>query len=112
MASLNGRALAVLLFLFFTGITSFIKGLGWLKEKRLIEDIPTSEIRSIAMGLVEIYGQVIAIKSKVLKSPLSNNDCVYYSFKIEELRREGKSSRWVTIKSGTAENNFLVKDQT
>ena len=112
MASLDIRILGLLVFGLFFGVTSFFKGLKWIKEKREIEDIPTSEIRSIAMGLVEIYGEVVPIKGKILKSPLSNNDCVYFKFTIEEERGSGKNRHWEVIKRGNAEENFLVRDQT
>src|SRR5437867_12031741 len=112
MASLDGRILGALFVGFIFGIISFFKGLSSMKERREIEDIPTSEIRSIAMGLVEIYGEVIPLKQKMLKSPLSDHDCVYYKFTIEELRQQGKHSQWVTVRKGEAENNFFVKDQT
>ena len=61
---------------FFAGLFLFWKGFSWLKQKRLIENIPTSKIRSIAMGLVEIYGEVVPTQEKILKSPFTNKDCV------------------------------------
>ena len=39
-----------------------------LREKRLIENILTSKIRSIAMGLVEIFGEVVPTEEKILKA--------------------------------------------
>ena len=64
------------------------------------------------MGLVEIFGNVIPGKGKILKSPLSNSDCVYYNYKIEEYRRSGKSSHWVTRKHGKESVPFYLKDST
>ncbi|MBS3122223.1 hypothetical protein J4434_05060 [Candidatus Woesearchaeota archaeon] len=93
------------------GIFLFIKGFFWLKKKRLIENIPTSKIRSIAMGLVEVYGEVVPWKG-VLKSPFSNKECVYYKFSIQEHRRTGKHSSWVTVKTGEAGMRFYLKDNT
>ena len=49
---------------FVAGLVFFLKGFGWLKRKRLIENIPTSTIRSLAMGLVEIYGAVVPAKKR------------------------------------------------
>jgi hypothetical protein len=80
--------------------------------KRLIENTPTSKIRSIAMGLVEIYGEVEILKDNILKSPFSNNDCVYYKYTVKELRQSGKSSSWVTIKKGEEKKFFYLKDKT
>jgi hypothetical protein len=93
------------------GLYSFMQGFKWLKRKRLIEDIPTSKIRSIAMGLVEVFGEVVPAK-RILKSPFSNNDCVYYKYTIEEYRTSGKSSRWIIVDDGEEGTYFHLKDDT
>lgn len=100
------------IFLITTGIVILIWGLISFKMKRLIENTPTSKIRSIAMGLVEIYGEVDPLKDNILKSPFSKNDCVYYKYSVEELRQSGKSASWVTIKKGEEKKLFYLKDET
>lgn len=45
-------------------------------------------------------------------SPLSQTPCVYYSYKIEERRRSGKKTRWVTIKKGSSSEPFSLDDGT
>lgn len=112
MADSDGRLFVYSIIGFFVGIYLFFKGFIWLKQKRLIENTPTSKIRSIAMGLVEIYGSAILIKNKVLKSPLTNNDCVYYKYTVEEYRKSGKNSYWATIKSGNESTLFYLQDDT
>ncbi|MBI2675021.1 MAG: hypothetical protein HYX24_01075 [Candidatus Aenigmarchaeota archaeon] len=97
---------------FFAGLYFFYKGFGWLNRKRLIENTPTSKIRSIAMGLVEVYGEALPAFGKILKSPLSAKDCVYYKYKIEEYRRAGKHSTWVTVKEGAEGIPFFLRDET
>jgi len=97
---------------FATGVFLFWEGIKLLKQKRLIENIPTSKIRSLAMGLVEIYGEVVPAYEELLKSPFSNKDCVYYSYIIEEYRSSGKSSSWVTVDAGRKEQPFYLKDNT
>jgi len=94
------------------GIYSLLEGFKWFKRKRLIEDIPTSKVRSIHMGLVEIFGEAMPARNKILKSPITNNDCVYYRYTVEELRRTGRSSRWVTIESESYKTYFYLKDDT
>ena len=98
--------------LFFWGLILFVWGLISFRKKRLIENIPTSKIRSIAMGLVEIYGEVVPERGNILKSPFSQNDCVYYKYKIEELRSTGKSTYWATIKKDWDYHTFYLKDDT
>jgi len=73
---------------------------------------PTSKIRSLAMGLVEIYGQALAPQGNNLKSPFSNKDCVYYKYTVEEYRQQGKHKRWVTVLSGDKIRPFYVRDET
>jgi hypothetical protein len=90
----------------------FSIGFYFFKKKQLIADIPTSKIRSIAMGLVEIFGKVIPIKKRLLKSPFTEKECVYYQFTIEEYRSSGKNSHWVTIKKGEQRDLFYLKDDT
>ncbi|MFH1770987.1 MAG: hypothetical protein ABH828_05545 [archaeon] len=83
-----------------------------MKQKQMIENIPTSKIRSIAMGLVEIKGIAEPFRKKLLKSPFSEKDCVYYRYTVEEYRSSGKNSRWVTIASGQSNDFFNLTDDT
>jgi len=105
-------AIAFLLAFFTLGGSFIIWGLLNYKWKRLIENIPTSKIRSIAMGLVEIFGNVVSKDESLLKSPFTQNPCVYYKYKIEELRSSGKSTHWVTIKKGEENRLFFLQDDT
>ncbi len=98
--------------LFLLGIGFFWLGYSKFRLKRLIEDMPTSKMRSIAMGMVEVNGEAVPIKGRALKSPFSGNDCVYYRYSIEEYRHSGKHSRWVTISSGSERTPFFLKDDT
>lgn len=88
------------------------KGFFWLKQKQMIENIPTSKIRSIAMGLVEIAGEVIPAYKVMLKSPLSQKDCVYYTYSVQEYRSSGKHSYWATLRHGSESQVFFLKDDT
>lgn len=100
------------LFLTLVGSVLFIVGVYFQRKKRLIADTPTSKIRSLAMGLVEIFGQVIPVKNNIFKSPFTDNDCVYYRYTIEEYKSSGKNSHWVTIKKEEQKTLFYLKDET
>lgn len=94
------------------GFVLFFVGMYFQKRRRLIADTPTSKIRSLAMGLVEIFGQVIPRENEVFKSPFTDNDCVYYRYTIEEYKSSGKNSHWVTIKKEEQRTLFYLKDET
>ena len=86
---------------------------GWMvyQRKRLIESIPTSTIRSLALGLVEISGQAQP-EGSLLSAPFSGLPCVFYSYAVEERVASGKNARWETIAKGTSEQPFFVSDTT
>jgi hypothetical protein len=101
-----------MILLFIGGAVSFGFGFHFFRIKRLIENLPTSKIRSLAIGLVEIAGEVVPREKKLLRSPISGKDCVYYTYRVEELRSSGKSSHWQTLKSGIESYPFYLKDET
>ena len=86
---------------------------GWVvhQRKRLIESIPTSTIRSLALGLVEISGRAQPEES-LLSTPFSGLPCVFYSYAVEEQVSSDKNTRWETIAKGTSEQPFYVSDAT
>jgi hypothetical protein len=104
------------------GLFLSIMGFSLLRRKRLIENTPTSKIRSLAIGLVEIYGKVMPEKSnkkseeQILIAPFSGKKCVYYNVEIEEYRRvktkEGYEDKWVVVHSSESRIPFCVKDET
>lgn len=105
--------IVLLLIALIIGIIIYILAFHFLKIKHLIQNTPTSKIRSIAMGFAEVCGKVIPIeKNGVFLSPFSNQNCVYYKYKIEEFRSTGKSSSWVTIKKDVRKNMFYIQDET
>ena len=102
----------------FTLIGGFVFFLGFYKWRkyRIIRDTPTSKIRSMAMGVVEIHGSVEA--DQLIKTPFSKTECVYYKWEIKEYRRSssssGKSSsnKWVGVGSGEQSVPFFARDET
>lgn len=83
----------------------------YLKRARLIEDTPTSRIRSAAQGYVELIGGVSAGEAGALTAPLSGTSCVWFDYKIERYR-QGKHGHWYTIEQGTSEQWFQIDDRT
>jgi len=82
------------------------KGLGLWREKREIQNRPTSKIRSVAMGDAELFGTVKPLQT--VKAPFSGKDCVYCAWRVE---RRVKND-WRTAESGELHNFFIIDDGT
>lgn len=83
------------------------------RRARLIEDTPTSRIRSAPQGYVELSGFARAdaeADESTLLAPLTRIPCVWYRYRIERYERGGKNSRWNTIESGSSERWFALDD--
>jgi hypothetical protein len=59
------------------GLYMFFRGFGLLRRKLLIESVPSSTVRSAALGLVEVSGTATGPYSII--SPLSKTECYFYS---------------------------------
>ncbi len=94
------------------GMYLFYKGFRWWEEKKLIENTPTSKVRSLAMGFVEVYGKVAPFRGKLLSAPFSKKPCVWCRWTVEEYKSRGKSSHWDVIQKGTLGDYFLLNDGT
>lgn len=90
----------------------FVKGIQSLQKKRVIQNIPTSKVRSLAMGLVEVFGIVCKDNKPIFHAPFSDKECVYYKYKVEQLRQHGKNSSWDTIKQDETSDSFFIQDDT
>jgi hypothetical protein len=78
---------------------------------RLIRDLPTSTIRAMAMGPVELKGKAIPLGDTV-KSPFTGKSCVYLKFLVEEKVSSGKNSHWRTRASEEKRVPFVLDDGT
>ena len=86
-------------------------GFVLLRKKRLIENVPSSRIRSVAMGFSEIVGT--AREREMLIARLSGMRCVYYRFKIEKEVSDSKGRRrWSTVEQGQSSQWFYLEDPT
>ncbi|MDD2558197.1 MAG: GIDE domain-containing protein [Desulfuromonadaceae bacterium] len=106
----------------FLGLLSIGIALRYFLLKRHIDNTPTSKIRSLAMGMVEIHGR--AERTHALVSPVSGLPCVYYRIKRYKRRHVRGSSMRHTL-SGSGDNQwslvsitssstvpFMVRDET
>lgn len=93
------------------GMYLFFNGFEILRRKRLIENTPTSKIRSVAMGIAEIVG--FAREKFPLKSPITATECACFKFLIEKETRDSKGrTHWTTVHEGASTTYFYVEDTT
>jgi len=72
----------LLVALFGFGVYIFANGLIKLKDKRLIQNIPTSKIATAAMGTnVEIHGHPTS--SSIITAPISGEPCIFFTLSIQ-----------------------------
>jgi hypothetical protein len=82
-----------------------------LRRKRMIENVPSSRIRSVAMGLAEIVGA--ARQRTPLTAHLTGMPCVFYRYLIEQEERGSKGqNHWRTVEQGQSSDPFQLQDPT
>ncbi len=109
-------------FWLFVGLTAVVGAvafvLGWIQlaRARLIENIPTSRIRSAAQGYVELQGHGRLMPGPEIVAPLSGDRCCWWEFRVQQKQREYRQGRlrteWKTIEQGTSDELFLLADGT
>ena len=98
-------AILVAIYTFYSAFSNLIKA-------RLIEDTPTSKIRSASQGYVELSGLAHPHEGDQLHAPLTERPCLWYHYKIERYESNGKNSHWRTLESKTSRDFFILKDDT
>ena len=91
----------------------------WFTRARLIEDTPTSKIRSAAQGYVELTGLGDLLPGPPVVAPLSQLQCLWYRYSIDERSERGHSfgtrrdrRRWQKVESGSSDDLFRLADET
>ena len=92
-------------------IICLFAALRMFHRARLIEDMPTSKIRSCHQGYVELFGTTKWMEGPEIQAPLSGLPCVWYSFSVEEYIPQSKQ-KWRRINSGVSDQLFLLEDDT
>ncbi|MBI5629725.1 MAG: hypothetical protein HY921_02440 [Elusimicrobia bacterium] len=85
-------------------------GLDSIRRKRLIENTPTSKVRSAAMGLVELSGR--ARRKFELLDPISRLPCCWWKSVVQEFVESGKNSHWRDIREICSPGLFYLEDET
>jgi hypothetical protein len=77
---------------------------------KLQNSLPTSKIRSLAMGLAEIEGKLEMIKP--IKSPIGKKECIGFQHKIARINRRRGKETYSTTFSEIVCNPFYIVDDT
>lgn len=97
-------------------IAGFVFAFVRLHQARLIENTPTSRIRSAAQGYVELDGTARLLPGQEIRAPLSGKSCCWWSYRVQKHETDWhngrRSSRWRTVDSGTSDSLFLLSDPT
>ncbi|MCD6413175.1 MAG: hypothetical protein J7L54_03415 [Elusimicrobia bacterium] len=108
------KLFSFLIFLLATSVLLFFWGWEIYGIRSIIAGTPTSKIRSIPMGLVEIKGK--ARQKFPIQSPINKINCVFYKYKIERYvinySSRGQRGRWIVASQGTSVTPFIVEDST
>jgi hypothetical protein len=81
-----------------------------LLAARVIEDTPTSKIRSAHQGYVELIGFAKTGLEQTLFSGLTNTSCIWFRYNIERYESSGKNSSWRSIEKKTSTQAFILND--
>lgn len=98
-----------------------------LRRRRLVDDVPTSKVQGVFIGLVEVKGT--AETERVLTSPLAGLACVHYAWSVEEhwsrtrtetvrdskgrtRTRTRHESGWRRVGGGGDGPEFYLRDET
>jgi hypothetical protein len=93
-----------------------VAALRSIRIARLIEDTPTSRVRSAAQGYVELAGRAVPLPDTKNLAPLTQRPCVWWRYRISK-KVEGGSGKnrrqhWQTVASGRSSIPFLLDDDT
>lgn len=90
--------------------------LRWLRLARLIEDTPTSRIRSAAQGYVELAGRGVPLAGTQNLAPLTQRPCIWWRYRISKKTESGgvknRRTSWQTVASGRSSVPFLLDDES
>lgn len=86
---------------------------GWLEFSlnQSIKDIPTIKIDAAAAGVNEIVAMFVPEKESLL-SPISKQQCIFYSTLLQKYVNAGKNSEWQTCGQITNGTPALLTDGT
>lgn len=96
--------------LVLTSLVAFYFAFRNIYRARLIEDTPTSRIRSAPQGYVELIGEAAMMRGEPVIAPLSGTPCCWWSYVIEHKDHDEKI--WSLKRAAKSDSLFLIRDET
>ncbi|HHM06075.1 MAG TPA: hypothetical protein ENJ19_10095 [Gammaproteobacteria bacterium] len=91
---------------------SFVLAFVYLRRARLIQDTPTSKVRSAAQGFVELQGRAVLLGGEPIVAPLSRLPCAWYAFRVERRAHGDRGPKWRVVERGVSDALFGLEDET
>ncbi|MCB1030720.1 MAG: LemA family protein [Acidimicrobiales bacterium] len=88
-----------------------VMSLSAWRKKWAIDDTPTSKCRGVFVGRNEVVGTAEALYEP-LRAPFTQTPCVWFSWELEEYKKQGDDSSWVTIEKRSTAAPFWIADET
>lgn len=97
-----------------TACAGFVAAFVYLRRARLIEDTPTSRVRSAALGYCELEGEAATMAGEPILAPLTLTPCAWFRYSVEQREHGsgGQGARWRMLRRGTSDGLFLLRDDT
>jgi len=87
-------------------------GVNQYRTKALIEDTPTSTVRSLALGRVELEGTAAPAEA-AHRTPVSGEECVCYRYHVDKWSDSSRGAgNWLPVEVGTKPTPFYLNDGT
>jgi hypothetical protein len=94
----------------YSGIYLFLRGFRMLQHKRLIQNTPSSKIRSASIGLVEVSGMPKG--QQIIRAGITGEPCYYYRARAWQKSDSGTRGEWKQVADETVCVPFFVDDGT
>lgn len=103
--------------LLVAGLALFAAAWWAYSKRRHMMDTPTSKVRSMAIGPVELVGAAaLPPAGEYQRGPFTDEPCLYWEYKVEEQRtrhtKSGTQTHWATVASAHSKAPIGLRDDT
>lgn len=88
------------------------RGLQTAARLRVVQDTPTSRVRSAAQGYLELCGRAALMPGPPIRSALAQVPCVWWRCEVWQRTDQGNREGWERIRAETSDDLFLLRDET